>query len=124
MDFYRFEVTFDSIQNIAGFTNSVQHLAAIFDVDYADGLARPNTRISVFDANGNLILFAGDSNIADDQPAALNGTDMDDLSRGSAGVLDPYIGTQELPVGTYYLAISSGGARFRPSSNSSIRRRR
>ncbi|MHB8969228.1 MAG: choice-of-anchor L domain-containing protein [Pirellulaceae bacterium] len=107
VDFYRFEVTFDSIQNIAGFTNSVQHLAAIFDVDYADGLSRPNTRISVFDVNGNLILHAGDSNIADDQPAALSGTDMDDLSRGSAGVLDPYIGTQELPVGVYYLAISS-----------------
>ena len=32
---------------------------------------------------------------------------MDDLSRGSAGVLDPYIGTQEMLVGTYYLAISS-----------------
>ncbi len=107
LDFYRFEIGFDSIQNIAGYTNSVQHLAAIFDIDYADGLARPNTSIAVFDANGRLILFGADSNIADDQPAALQGANMDDLSRGSAGVLDPYIGTQELPVGTYYLAISS-----------------
>ncbi len=107
VDFYQFEVTFDSIQNIQGFTNPVQHLATILDIDYADGLARANTRISVFDANGNLVLHAADSNIADDQPAALNGTDMDDLSRGSAGTLDPYIGTQELPVGIYYVAISS-----------------
>lgn len=107
VDFYRFDVTFDSIQNIAGFTNPVQHLATILDVDYADGLARANTRITVFDANGNVILHAADSNIADDQPAPLNGTDLDDLSRGSAGTRDPYIGTQELPVGTYYVAVSS-----------------
>ncbi len=107
VDFYQFEVTFDSIQNIQGFTNPVQHLATILDIDYADGLARANTRITVFDSNGNIVLHAADSNIADDQPAALNGTDMNDLSRGSAGTLDPYIGTQELPVGTYYVAISS-----------------
>ena len=84
----------------------------------------PIRSISVFDANGNLILFAGDSNIADDQPAALNGTDMDDLSRGSAGVLDPYIGTQELPVGVYYLAISSDARVPVGVSISSTRRRR
>ena len=107
VDWYQFEVTFESIQNIGGYTNPVQHLATILDMDYADGLGRPNTRISVFDSNGNLILVSGDSNIADDQPAALNGADMDDLLRGSAGTLDPYIGTQELLVGTYYVAISS-----------------
>lgn len=109
VDFYRFDITVDSIQMIGGVTNTVQHLATIFDIDYADGLSRANTRLSVFDANGNLVLIAGDSNIADDQPAPLNNLDMDDLSRGSAGVLDPYIGTQELPVGTYYVAVSSDG---------------
>ncbi len=87
IDFYQFEVTFDSIQNIQGFTNPLQHLAAILDIDYADGLARANTRITVFDANGNVVLHAADSNIADDQPAPLNGTDTDDLSRGSVGTL-------------------------------------
>ncbi len=107
VDFYQFEVAFDSVQNIGGFTNSVQHLATVLDIDYADGLARANTRITVFDSNGNVVLHASDSNIADDQPAPLNGTDMDDLSRGSAGTLDPFVGTQELPVGTYYVAISS-----------------
>ncbi len=107
VDFYQFEIAFESIQNISGFTNSVQHLATVLDIDYADGLARANTSITVFDASGNVVLYAADSNIADDQPAALNGTDMDDLSRGSAGVLDPYVGSQELLAGTYYVAISS-----------------
>ena len=81
--------------------------ASIFDIDYADGFARPNTRISVFDENGNLILHGARSNIADDLPAPLHGLDTDDLSRGSGGQLDPYIGTQQLPTGTYYVAISS-----------------
>jgi len=107
LDFYRFDVTYDSIQNITGFTNAVQHLSTILDVDYADGLGRPNTRMSVFDAQGNLVMVGTDSNIAGDQPAALKGVNTNDLSRGSAGTQDPYIGTQELPVGTYYLAISS-----------------
>ena len=70
VDFYQFEITFDSIQNIGGFTNAVQHLATILDIDYADGLARANTRITVFDASGRVVLHATDSNIADDQPAA------------------------------------------------------
>lgn len=107
VDFYQFEVNFDSIQNITGFTSAREHLAAIFDIDYADGLARANSRITVFDANGNVVLHASDSNIAEDQPAPLNGTDVDDLSRGSVGTLDPYIGTQELINGTYYVAIST-----------------
>lgn len=107
IDFYQFDITYDSIQNITGFTNAVQHLSTIMDVDYADGLGRPNTRMNVFDSSGNLVMVGTDSNIADDQPAALKGVNTDDLSRGSAGTMDPYIGTQELPVGTYYVAISS-----------------
>lgn len=109
VDFYEFDVTVEDIQSIQDVTNPVQHLATILDVDYADGLARPNTRLTVFDSNGNVVLHSADSNIAGDQPAPLNGTDMDDLDRGSAGTLDPYIGTQELRVGTYYVAVSSDG---------------
>ncbi|MFW6169659.1 MAG: choice-of-anchor L domain-containing protein, partial [Planctomycetota bacterium] len=107
VDFYEFEVTFDDIQSIQGVTNPVQHLPTILDLDYADGLGRANTRLTVFDSNGNVVLHSTGSNIAGDQPAPLNGTDMDDLDRGSAGTLDPYIGTQELLVGTYYVAVSS-----------------
>ncbi len=32
---------------------------------------------------------------------------MDDLSRGSAGTLDPFIGAQSLPQGVYYLAVTN-----------------
>src|SRR5690606_18188715 len=52
-----------------------------------------------------LILFGDDSNIADDQPRPLHGADMTDLTRGSAGTHDAYIGTQTLPLGRYYVAV-------------------
>ncbi|MGM0486523.1 MAG: choice-of-anchor L domain-containing protein [Planctomycetota bacterium] len=113
VDFYEFEVTFDDIQSIQDVTNPIQHLPTILDLDYADGLARANTRLTVFDPNGNVILHSSESNIAGDQPGPLNGTDMDDLDRGSAGTLDPYIGTQELLAGTYYVAVASDA--FLPS---------
>ena len=51
-----------------------------------------------------------DSNIADDRPAPLAGTDLEDLSRGSVGPLDAFIGTIELPVdedGSYSIAVSA-----------------
>ena len=40
-------------------------------IDYADGLARPNLVINVYDSNGNLVLSSRDSNIADDRPNPL-----------------------------------------------------
>jgi hypothetical protein len=72
---------------------------------------------------------ARDSDILDDQAAPFQGIDIDDLTRGTAGKLDPYIGSVELPAGivketgdgtpptgyqptgsrTYYLAVSSNG---------------
>src|SRR5690606_18169390 len=48
-----------------------------------------------------------DSNIADDQPTGLSGADNHDLTRGSAGNRDPFIGVAELPEGEYYVAISN-----------------
>ena len=53
---------------------------------------------------------SSNSNIAEDQPAPNSQLDLDDLSRGSAGVLDPYIGPVELPItpaGQYSVAVSS-----------------
>ena len=60
-------------------------------------------------------LIARDSNIEDDQPAAGQGADTDDLSRGSVGKLDPFIGSVQMPAGivpanssrTYYIAVCS-----------------
>ena len=101
VDFYTFDVSYEDVQTQG------TGMAAVFDLDYADGLARANTNISIFDAAGNLILVGSDSNVADDRPAPLQGTDLDDLSRGTIGPLDPFVGTVELPVGTYTVAVSN-----------------
>ncbi len=103
MDFYRFSVTSDSVQG----TVADPHMATVIDLDYADGIGRPDYSLSVFDSTGKLILTGLDSNIAEDQPGANQGVDMDDLTRGSAGVLDPYLGTVQLPAGSYSLAVST-----------------
>ena len=129
VDFYRFTVDYDLIQAIAGVNASGKSFATIIDLDYADGLARPDAVISLYDETGKLILVARDSDILDDQAAPFQGIDIDDLTRGTAGKLDPYIGSVELPAGivketgdgtpptgyqptgsrTYYLAVSSNG---------------
>ena len=58
--------------------------------------------MSVFDSFGRLVLIGRDSNISDDRS-----DDGTDLSRGSFGVLDPFIGNVELPEGTYFAAVTS-----------------
>ncbi|MBT4693480.1 MAG: hypothetical protein HOB73_09065, partial [Planctomycetaceae bacterium] len=102
VDFYTFDVSYEDVQTQG------TGMAAIFDLDYADGFARANTNISIFNDNGELILVGSDSNIADDRPRSpLQGSDLDDLSRGTIGPLDPFVGTVELPVGSYTIAISN-----------------
>ncbi|MFK7735351.1 MAG: hypothetical protein AB8B50_04935, partial [Pirellulaceae bacterium] len=112
VDWYSFRVESDSIQS----DGLVQHLATVIDVDYADGLGRADTSLWLFydDQNGlgggtgiRLVNFGTDSNIADDIGAPLNGSDTDDLSRGTSGVLDAFIGSTALPAGDYFLAITS-----------------
>ncbi|MCA9225333.1 MAG: hypothetical protein KDA47_06965, partial [Planctomycetales bacterium] len=81
---------------------------AIFDLDYADGLGRPNATISVFNAAGQLLWTSRDSNIADDRPRPLYGADMTDLSRGTVGASDAFIGPVGLSANaTFYVAVSS-----------------
>ncbi|MCU0963163.1 MAG: hypothetical protein MUF48_23975, partial [Pirellulaceae bacterium] len=110
VDFYQFQIRWDSIQRTM---NPILYLSTIFDLDYADQLGRSDASLYVFDSNFNLILSSNgvrgrdNSNIAEDQPRPLYGPDMTDLSRGSAGTLDPFIGTQSLPEGTYYLAVTN-----------------
>jgi VCBS repeat-containing protein len=113
IDWYSFTIDYDLIQAVGGRSDGARTWATIFDIDYADGLARADTVLSVFDAAGNLILVSRDSNIQDDRSGG--GQGQTDLSRGSAGTLDPYIGTVQMPAGivpvgvnrTYYVAISS-----------------
>lgn len=118
IDWYQFEIRYDSIEdserNEDGTINP-QHLATIFDLDYADGLGQANTNLWVFNDAGQLIFIGSDSNVAGDRGI---GTDpmLDDLSRGSVGALDPYIGPVALPASdsannslgrTYFVAVSS-----------------
>ncbi|MCY2983371.1 MAG: Ig-like domain-containing protein [Planctomycetota bacterium] len=80
----------------------------VVDVDYADGLNRPDTTAYLFTSQG--IFVGADSNIVDDRSGPLRGSDLADLSRGSVGTKDPFIGTVSLPRGTYTLGISGPNA--------------
>lgn len=103
VDWYAFTIDYTAIRPTA----LRKYFATVFDVDYADGIGRPDTSIYVFDANGRLILSGLGSNLVDDQSAGLADAGSSDLSRGSAGSLDPYIGSFEMPVGQYFLAVTN-----------------
>ncbi|MEQ9070012.1 MAG: hypothetical protein RLO18_24985, partial [Gimesia chilikensis] len=109
VDWYTFEMGYDLVQVIGGRSDGGKTFAAIFDIDYADGLSRGDTTLSVFDDQGRLILVSRDSDIQDDQADG----DTENLAAGSFGKLDPYIGTVQLPSATpgstfrYHVAISS-----------------
>ncbi|MCY2989559.1 MAG: hypothetical protein NTY19_17040 [Planctomycetota bacterium] len=110
VDWYSFTVQYDSIR-AAPSPTAPQFLAMVFDIDYADGYARANTNLWVYDVNGNLVLSSRDSNVSDDRPTGTSAATTD-LSRGSVGTLDPYIGTVEVPdkgvnQDVYYVAVSS-----------------
>ncbi len=106
VDWYALDLTYEQIQSIDGVNNGGKTFATVFDIDYADGF-RGDLTLSVFDSDGKLLFVGRDSNVADDQP--LSGQSVfGDVSRGSAGTLDPFIGPVHLPTGTrYYVAVSS-----------------
>ena len=113
---YKFELGYNLLQAIQGLNAGNKSWSTIFDVNYADGLSRPNTSISVFDSTGTLIFVGRGSNVADDQ-ASNSPSPASNLSFGSYGQLDPYIGAAQMPAGagaggalTYYVAISSDAA--------------
>ena len=114
VDWYQFTIEYELTQAIN------DTWSTILDIDYADGMSRADTVISVFDINGNLILVSRDSDVADDQPAPARGSDTANLSAGSFGKLDPFVGPFDLDEGlspaanvppgtpqTYFVAISS-----------------
>ncbi len=105
VDWYKLTL---NVQGVNPLFDSGRVFATIFDLDYADGMGRADLTMWVFDSNGHLVLMGTDSNITDDQPSPLDGADVDDLSRGSVGPLDPFIGSVYLPEqATYYVAITS-----------------
>lgn len=82
------------------------------DVDYADGLNRPDLIATLFGPGGSVIATSNDSNIIDDRPGPLKGSDLSDLSRGSVGTRDPFIGPVSLARGRYRLVISGGNGDY------------
>ena len=85
-----------------------EYFSTVLDIDYSDGIGRPDTSIYVFNAAGQLILAGLESTLIDDQSGAVTGPDgAADLTRGSFGGLDPYIGPFELPSGRYFVAITN-----------------
>ncbi|OYV84417.1 MAG: hypothetical protein B7Z73_15485, partial [Planctomycetia bacterium 21-64-5] len=97
VDWYTFSVNYNLVQLLQGSTAADKTFAAMFDVDYADGLSRANTTISVYNSAGQLIYIGRNSNVADDQsvPGAANG--LSELTNGSLGQNDPFVGTVQLP---------------------------
>ena len=116
VDFYMLEINQkDIVGSMAGGYASV-----VFDMDYADGLNRPDTSLNIFRERFSplfgiqyeLVYSSDSSNIADDQGRPLTITDVQDLSRGSMGTKDPFIGPIALAEGRYVVGISS--AAYQP----------
>ena len=121
VDWYAMSVDLGGLQSITrineqGGVEQINDLgsvwATIFDIDYADQMARPDLNLWVFDSNRNLILAGGSSNVSDDRTEPIPGAQIEDLSRGSVGARDPFIGTALLNEGNgnrgvYYIAVTS-----------------
>ncbi|QDV57113.1 hypothetical protein Mal33_31140 [Rosistilla oblonga] len=107
IDFYQFDI-------ISTDGSSGSHFPTVFDVDYADDLGRPDTTLWVYyDADGQsgslpprLVYTGADSNIAEDRSDSLNSDPALDFDRGSVGAGDPFIGSVELPEGSYFVAVT------------------
>ena len=53
VNWYKFTVTLQGIERIAGVAGTGSQWPTIFDVDYADGLSRPALTLWVFDSHGH-----------------------------------------------------------------------
>lgn len=119
VDWYQFELTQTGVQLIPGVNDGAGTVAVVFDIDYADQAVRADTTVAVYDENQNLVFVGRESDIADDRQNSPDGS-IDDLSRGSLGSKDPYIGPIHLSPGTeatpkrYYVAVMSD--RMLPSA--------
>jgi hypothetical protein len=86
----------------------------VFDIDYADGISRPDTNLAIYysptgqPAAARLVLFGQASNIAEDQSGYLATLSENVFEAGSSGTGDPFIGPVALPEGTYYIGVTNG----------------
>jgi hypothetical protein len=122
VDWYSFALNYEQIQSIGGVNGGQKSWATVFDLDYGDGI-RGDLTISVYDSSGRLLYVGRDSNVAADQPGAGQGADTDDLSRGSLGPRDPFIGSVQMPAGnpTGSGSIESGDDAVPPDPSKQLR---
>jgi hypothetical protein len=103
VDWFTFDIEFERVTP----TFLQEYFSTVIDMDYADGIGRPNTTFYLFNSSGNLILSSLGGALVDDQSSAESGADQADLSRGSFGTQDPFAGPAELPAGQYFLAVTN-----------------
>ncbi|MFO0913884.1 MAG: NF038122 family metalloprotease [Pirellulales bacterium] len=127
VDMYLFEVRFDNTQQIPNVTPP-SFADIIIDMDYADGLAGPDTAVSIFKATvpdaasqnvsradvtiGELVYSSLQGADRDDLPAPLDGASKSDLTRGSASTGDPFLGPVRMAEGYYILAVNANSDRL------------
>ncbi|MCE5267037.1 MAG: PPC domain-containing protein, partial [Planctomycetaceae bacterium] len=120
VDWYRFSIKYgNTIENISGVTSAESVYPVVLDLDFADGLNRPDATIWLYEeytevvnnvsqTKRRLIYSGSNSNIADDLAGLGNGSASDILSSGSYGANDAYIGPIYLKEGhNYYVAVTS-----------------
>lgn len=109
IDFYRIDL--DAVAS--GVTSGGVIPSAMFDIDYADGISRPDTNLAVYySASGQpsgarLVLFAEGSNVAEDRAGFLSSLSQDIFEAGSTGSGDPFIGPVAVPEGTYFVGVTN-----------------
>lgn len=110
-DYYGFTIARDPLA-----TDGNEAVSVSLDIDWADGLTRPDTAIYGLreneDGTFSLISRGNDSNIADDIITPIvpgQATTQDDLSRGSQGTRDALVGPMKLPPGNYCIVVAHDG---------------
>lgn len=109
VDFYKVEL--DAVNSGVAAGGLIS--SAVFDIDYADGISRPDTNLAVYysasgtAANAQLVLFSQGSNVAEDRSGFLATLSQNIFSAGSTGAGDPFIGPVALPEGTYFVGVTN-----------------
>ncbi|HBV64656.1 MAG TPA: hypothetical protein DEF45_16725, partial [Rhodopirellula sp.] len=112
VDWYRFDLNQTRSEGGGDGPNSI---GVVFDLDYSDNAVRTDTTVAVYNQNQELVFIGRESDILDDQPSdpAVPSTATTDLSRGSLGKKDAYIGPIHLDAGPgiqYSVAVMSKGS--------------
>ena len=121
VNWYKFELGYQDIEDIG--TSS---FPVIFDVNYADGLGRPDTVLWVFDNTGKLMYVSDNSYVVDDQVHL--GDDVTNPKATSFGPNDAFLGPVQMikndaaPT-TYYVAVTGKGVTADALTQTLLRQR-